>query len=183
MASPRDIEEEKAWKIVDRYRLCPRAVWHKIYKITPRRRSSPTQLWLYRCAICRTRFTIRADMLFARSHIPLSKWFRAIELLCASTKGVTARQLQSELGISYKAARVMLTRIREVMGKGQVSLAAQLRAAMKKGNWRRHDIEAMRLGHRRLSFFGLTFGTALGCLLRARLTSGWRNPPPRQVRS
>jgi hypothetical protein len=36
--------------------------------------------------------------------VPLSKWLMAAYLLCSSRKGISARQLQSTLGLTYKTA-------------------------------------------------------------------------------
>jgi hypothetical protein len=38
------------------------------------------------------------------SHIPLNKWLYAFRLMCASKKGVRARQIERMLGVSYKSA-------------------------------------------------------------------------------
>jgi transposase-like protein len=52
---------------------------------------------------------------FERSKVPLSKWLMAAYLLCSSRKGISARQLQSTLGLTYKTAWRMAHRIHEAM--------------------------------------------------------------------
>jgi transposase-like protein len=53
---------------------------------------------------CREQFTVTVGTPFERSKVPLSKWLMAAYLLCSSRKGISARQLQSTLGLTYKTA-------------------------------------------------------------------------------
>jgi hypothetical protein len=55
-----------------------------------------------------------------RSHIPVHKWLLAIHLMSASKKGVSSKQLQRMLGISYKSAWFLSMRIREAMSPEKV---------------------------------------------------------------
>ena len=50
-----------------------------------------------------------------RSHIPLTKWVMAIQLMAASKKGVSAKQIERMLGVSYRTAWFLMHRIREAM--------------------------------------------------------------------
>jgi transposase len=52
---------------------------------------------------------------FECSKVPLSKWLMAAYLLSSSRKGISARQLQRALGVTYKTAWRMAHRIREAM--------------------------------------------------------------------
>jgi transposase-like protein len=70
---------------------------------------------LKKCGHCRKQFTVRVGTIFEDSHIPLGKWLLAIHQMCSSKKGISARQLQRELGISYQAAWFMCHRVREAM--------------------------------------------------------------------
>lgn len=72
----------------------------------------------YQCKACRKQFTVMVGTVFERSHIPLNKWLMAAFLLCASKKGVSARQLHRMLGITYKSAWFMCHRLREAMKSG-----------------------------------------------------------------
>jgi hypothetical protein len=49
------------------------------------------------------------------SHLPLHKWVLAIQLMAASKKGVSAKQIQRMLGITYRTAWFLMHRIREAM--------------------------------------------------------------------
>jgi hypothetical protein len=52
-----------------------------------------------------------------RSHIPLHKWLLALHLMASSKKGISALQLQRNLGLgSYKSAWFLAMRCREAMG-------------------------------------------------------------------
>jgi len=52
---------------------------------------------------------------FERSKIALNVWFQAVHLMCASKKGISAKQLERMLGVTYKTAWFMAHRIREAM--------------------------------------------------------------------
>jgi transposase-like protein len=68
---------------------------------------------LYECAECGKQFTVTVGTIFERTKIPLRKWLVAWYLLCSSKKGISAAQLQRNLGLgSYRTAWHMLHRIR-----------------------------------------------------------------------
>ena len=67
------------------------------------------------CADCKSQFTVTVGTLFERSKVPLHKWVFANHLMCASKKGVSAKQLERMLGVTYKTAWFMAHRIREAM--------------------------------------------------------------------
>jgi len=74
--------------------------------------------WFYICrnADCRQQFSPTSGTLFADTHLPLIVWFHAIGLLLNARKGISAKQLQRDLGIGgYKTAWYLLHRIRESM--------------------------------------------------------------------
>jgi len=69
----------------------------------------------YHCKECRKKFTAAVGTIYERSHIPMTKWFLATHLMCASKKGISAHQLHRMLGLPYKTAWFMAHRIREGM--------------------------------------------------------------------
>jgi transposase-like protein len=74
------------------------------------------------CNDCRREFTATAGTIFEGSHIPLRSWIIAFHMLCASKKGVSAKQVQRQLGLaSYKTAWFMCRRIRGAMEKGPLT--------------------------------------------------------------
>lgn len=76
---------------------------------------------LKKCGNCRKQFTARVGTIFEDSHIPISKWLIAVFQMCSSKKGISAAQLQRQLGLSYKSAWFMCHRIRLAMEQEPVS--------------------------------------------------------------
>lgn len=72
-------------------------------------------LWF--CGDCRTQFTVTVGTVFEDSKIPLHKWVYANHLMCTSKKGVSSKQLERVLGVSYKTAWFMSHRLRAAMAK------------------------------------------------------------------
>ena len=74
---------------------------------------------LLQCNDCRKQFTVTVGTIFEDSHIPLRKWLRAIHLMCSSKKGISALQLQRNLGLgSYRTAWYLAQRVRLAMSSG-----------------------------------------------------------------
>ncbi|AWP23886.1 hypothetical protein C4901_11570 [Acidiferrobacter sp. SPIII_3] len=76
---------------------------------------------LYKCKDCRQQFTVTVGTLFAGSKIPLSKWLQACYLMSANKRGISSRQLERILGVTYKTAWFMTHRISEAMNSGNGS--------------------------------------------------------------
>ncbi|HVT87502.1 MAG TPA: IS1595 family transposase [Tepidisphaeraceae bacterium] len=75
-----------------------------------------TRPGVYKCKDCRKQFTVTVGTVFERSHIPLSKWVLAFYMMVSSKKGVSALQLQNNLGLgSYETAWHMAHRLRLMM--------------------------------------------------------------------
>lgn len=72
---------------------------------------------LYQCntAGCRHQFSAITGTLFTDTHIPLSKWFKAIVLICNAKKGISALQTLRDLDVHNKTAWFLNHRIREAM--------------------------------------------------------------------
>lgn len=70
---------------------------------------------LYFCGHCRSQYTVTVGTVFERSKVALHKWVYATHLMCASKKGISAKQLERMLGVTYKTAWFMAHRIREAM--------------------------------------------------------------------
>ncbi|MEQ9638443.1 MAG: IS1595 family transposase [Alphaproteobacteria bacterium] len=69
----------------------------------------------YHCQDCRKKFTVRVGTVYERSKVPLHQWLFATWLMASSKKGVSAKQIERMLGVSYKTAWFMAHRIREAM--------------------------------------------------------------------
>ena len=74
-----------------------------------------TRPGVWKCRACEKPFSVTVGTVFERSHIPLTKWVLATELLTSSKKGISAHQLHRMLGVTYKTAWFMAHRIREAM--------------------------------------------------------------------
>ena len=74
-----------------------------------------TRPGVYKCKACEKPFSVTVGTVFERSHIPLTKWLLATELLTSSKKGISAHQLHRMLGVTYKTAWFMAHRIREAI--------------------------------------------------------------------
>ncbi len=77
---------------------------------------------LYKCQACREPFTVTVGTLFERSKIGLHLWLQAVYLMSASKKGISAKQLERMLGVTYKTAWFMAHRIREAMTANHTDL-------------------------------------------------------------
>lgn len=70
---------------------------------------------LYKCKDCREQFTVTVGTVFERSKIKLHVWVQAMHLMCSSKKGISSKQLERTLGVTYQTAWFMSHRIREAM--------------------------------------------------------------------
>lgn len=70
---------------------------------------------LWKCNDCRKQFSVTVGTVFEDSKIPLHKWLQAVHWMAASKKGISAKQLERMLGVSYKSAWFMAHRVREAM--------------------------------------------------------------------
>lgn len=77
------------------------------HKVTGRR--------TYACAWCGRQLSPTAGTIFDHSPTPLTLWFCAMFLMCASKNGVAAKELQRQLGVTYKTAWRMAQEIRRLM--------------------------------------------------------------------
>jgi transposase-like protein len=88
----------------------------------------PVRPGVWKCGACRKQFTVKVGTIFEDSHIPLTTWLKAIHLICASKKGMSAHQLHRMLGVTYKSAWFMAHRIRYAMS--QEPLSSKLRGTV-----------------------------------------------------
>lgn len=70
---------------------------------------------LHHCGDCRQQFTVTVGTVMERSKIPLHKWVLANHLMCSSKKGVSAKQIERTLGVTYNTAWFLMHRLREAM--------------------------------------------------------------------
>jgi transposase-like protein len=102
---------------------CPICGNDKIAKVERTATSKNRRKWFYLCSekTCHNQFSPTSGTLFADSHLPLLTWFHAVGLMLNAKKGISAKQLQRDLGIGgYKTAWYLNHRIREAMGLGDI---------------------------------------------------------------
>jgi len=75
---------------------------------------------IYQCLEkeCGKQFSATSGTIFNDTHLPLTKWFMAIALICEAKKGISAKQLERHLGVNYRTAWHLAHRIREAMQEG-----------------------------------------------------------------
>jgi transposase-like protein len=110
----REYLEERRWPNGP---ICPKCGSADYWTINRKSQTKNVVKKLYRCKNkdCRKQFTATIGTIFEDSKIPLSKWFAAIYLMCASKKGVSAHQIHRSVGVTYKSAWFLCHRIREAM--------------------------------------------------------------------
>ena len=89
--------------------ICPacqrKAKYHRISK----RRA-------YACQFCGEHVYPCVGTIFKKSTTPLSKWFFAMYLFTTTRHGVAAKELERQLGVTYKCAWRIAHQIRKLMG-------------------------------------------------------------------
>lgn len=101
---------------------CPVCGGKDVVKVERKTATKNARKWFYLCQepTCHQQFSPTAGTLFHDSHLPLIKWFQAITLVLNAKKGISAKQLQRDLGVSYKTAWYLYHRIREIMAEGDI---------------------------------------------------------------
>ncbi len=86
---------------------CPKVTPH--YRIKSRK--------VYGCEFCGTQVSPTADTIFHKSSTSLRSWFHAMFLMASTRTGISAKQLEREIGVTYKTAWRMFTQIRKLMAQ------------------------------------------------------------------
>jgi transposase len=89
--------------------ICPKCgvVDTKFYRVTGRK--------CYACMHCGYQLHPLAQTIFHKSDTPLKSWFYAMYLFSVSKNGVSAKELERHLGVTYKTAHRMARLIRQLM--------------------------------------------------------------------
>jgi transposase-like protein len=88
----------------------------------------------FTCKACTKDFTITSGTLFASHKLPLRGYLAAIAIFCNEVKGKSALAISRDLGLSYKAAFVLLHKLREAM-------AEELRGRVVGGNGKVAEVD------------------------------------------
>lgn len=76
----------------------------------------------YSCEFCRSQMYPLAGTIFEKTSTPLRLWFYAMYLMTQTRAGISAKQLERELGVTYKTAWRMFKQIRMLMAQSNGSL-------------------------------------------------------------
>ncbi len=94
---------------------CPRCGNPAVYDL-------PSRKWHWQCTKCAPggstgyRFSVIAGTIFENTNKPLRDWFKVVHLMTTSKKGISALQIQRQLGFgSYGTAHSMCHKIRAAM--------------------------------------------------------------------
>ncbi|MFB5269268.1 transposase [Paenibacillus enshidis] len=90
--------------------VCPRCAHTRCSRLTSRR------IPLFECARCAHQTSALVGTIFERTHLPLTKWFQALELFLLPD-GISAMRLSQVIQVTYKTAWSMLHRIRHAIGE------------------------------------------------------------------
>ncbi len=75
----------------------------------------------YACNDCGYQISPLANTIFHKSETPLTKWFYAIYLFSVGKNGVSAKEIERHLGVTYKTAWRMAKQIRLMMQQGGIA--------------------------------------------------------------
>ncbi len=95
---------------------CPRCDAEKVFK----RYATKQQRQSWTCTACGQHVHPTAGTIFHRSSTSLRLWFHAMYLMTSTRCGISAKQLERELGVHYKTAWRMFNKIRnELMAEDE----------------------------------------------------------------
>lgn len=72
----------------------------------------------YQCSKCRHQIAPTAGTIFHKSDTPLSLWFHAIWVFSNAKSGISAKEMERQLGVTYKCAWRILKLIRKALPQG-----------------------------------------------------------------
>lgn len=99
---------------------CPKCgvVDTKFYRVKKRQ--------CYACMHCGYQLHPLANTIFRKTTTPLKDWFYAIYLFSVAKNGVSAKELERHLGVTYKTAWRMATQIRKLMAQDNEKLSGNI---------------------------------------------------------
>jgi transposase len=69
----------------------------------------------YQCSKCRFQIAPASTTIFHKSDTPLSLWFHAIFIFSNAKSGISAKEMERQLGVTYKCAWRILSQIRKAL--------------------------------------------------------------------
>ncbi len=94
---------------------CPRCGDVEVRKMMSKDGTERNARFLWRCAGCKSQFTVKIGTVMEDSPIPFTAWARAFYEACKSKKGVSAKEIERQCNVSYRSALFMMHRIRWAM--------------------------------------------------------------------
>ena len=74
--------------------------------------------WQWQCAECDFRTTLRSGTIMEHAKLPVQKWYMAMAFMSLTKKGISAKELQSQMSHSrYASIWALMHKIRQAMGK------------------------------------------------------------------
>lgn len=80
----------------------------------------------YSCQSCGNHFHPTANTIYHKSSTPLRLWFYATYLMASTRCGISAKQLERELGVTYKTAWRMFKQIRSMLAENDTQLSGKV---------------------------------------------------------
>src|SRR5215210_6028272 len=123
-----------------RCKRCQKVTKH--YRVATRRS--------YSCEYCGNHVHPMAGTIYEKSTTPLRLWFHATFLLASTRCGISAKQLQREIGVTYKTAWRMFKQIRMMLDEdvsgiddlgGRVEIDETYVGGRRRGNQRGRSLE------------------------------------------
>lgn len=82
----------------------------------------------FSCQFCGNHVHPTADTIYHKSTTPLRLWFYAVYLMASTRCGISAKQLERELGVTYKTAWRMFKQIRSMLAEDDKQLSGKVEA-------------------------------------------------------
>ena len=92
----------------DKQRMCPSCGKETEFRRVVTRRS-------YQCRLCYHQIYPCANTPFQKTRTPLNYWFFVMYLMTTTRNGVSAKEVERSIGVTYKTAHKMCTQIRKLM--------------------------------------------------------------------
>ena len=102
----------KAWRWPDGF-ICPRCGSSDHAVVGAR--------FLYHCRACRKQTSLKANTVFERTLLPLTKWFLAMYLLTQSKNSISGLELARQLGVRPDTAALLRHKLMSVMAESEAA--------------------------------------------------------------
>lgn len=127
----------------------------------------------YQCSKCRFQIAPTAGTIFHKSATPLPTWFFALFVFSNAKSGISAMELQRQIGVTYKCAWRMLLQIRKALGQDKGKLRGDVEFDVAffggKGNAGKDNVRLSEVMQRK----GIVMGAVeRGGILRAKTVVG-----------